>query len=500
MIYISKLLDISRKRNLCKYVIGIFFAFLIILLPQNAFAKDNYLSWGALSIGADKCAESINKVYSDTGELNKVKVAVLDTGIDYNHPFLQGRINSCKYDFVDSDNDGMDEQGHGTAVAGIIADATFDNVQINGYRIADKYGEATCDALYMGISKAISDKVDIINISLVGGNGAKQSQINKIYKLLDKAIANGIIVIIAAGNDGRSTDNVWLANYEPAITVSALGSDGKIASYSNYGKAVDVCAPGSGIYSTALDNRYLTFSGTSMSAAFVTAAVAMICSVNSSMDSQQIEEYLKSYALDLGATGFDKYYGYGKIDLTYVFGGKINNFHGYNIIGGTKIVWNRILGIKSFDIYRKIKGQEYNKIATIKGHRTCCTDTNAVNGASYIYKIVGNNKNIKTAAISSEIYRISAIEFSLSQKSGKRLCINLSQNSKVSGYHIKVSLDKNFTKNKNMWLSGNKNTKCTINNLTGNKTYYVKVRGYKNRNNNRYYSKWSEVISVKILK
>ena len=51
-----------------------------------------------------------------------------------------------------------------------------------------------------------------------------------------------------------------------------------------------------------------------------------------------------------------------------------------------------------------------------------------------------------------------------------------------------------------MWLSGNKNTKCTINNLTGNKTYYVKVRGYKNRNNNRYYSKWSEVISVKILK
>ena len=117
-------------------------------MPQNAFAKDNYLSWGALSIGADKCAESINKVYSDTGELNKVKVAVLDTGIDYNHPFLQGRINSCKYDFVDSDNDGMDEQGHGTAVAGIIADVTFDNVQINGYRIADKYGEATCEALF----------------------------------------------------------------------------------------------------------------------------------------------------------------------------------------------------------------------------------------------------------------------------------------------------------------------------------------------------------------
>lgn len=276
-----------------------------------------YLSWGPEAIHSKEFRNKIIDKYG-SDDLPEIIVGIIDSGVDYNHEFLKGRMNSYQYDFVDNDGDAMDENSHGTHVAGIIADMTLPNVKLNAYRVLDAQGHGTDAAIAAGIEQAVKDGVDVINMSL---GGAGTSDI--VYAALDKAIAADIVVVVAAGNECADAGNVCPANYGKALTVAALeqGTDGQApitASYSNYGAVIDVCAPGSDIYSSVLNQQYELQSGTSMATPFVAASAALLRTYDGEASYKTISDTLKMNADDLGDIGFDIHYGYGEINLASI--------------------------------------------------------------------------------------------------------------------------------------------------------------------------------------
>lgn len=282
---------------------------------ETAKLTADHLSWGPSSIGSDVLLEKVNVKNS----LPTVTVAVIDSGVDYTHPMLKNRVIRHKYDFIDNDNDSMDEFGHGTHVAGIIADTTSSNVKIASYRVADKYGNASIIGLIEAIKQAMTDKVDIINLSMGSRMSSKSVNAKMLAAVLSQANKKGIVVVAAAGNEGTTAKTVWPACYSSVVAVSALKeSNGtvSIADYSNYGDIVDFCAPGSEINSAYLRGEYKTLSGTSMATPFVTSAFALLKSYNYNLSSGEMEKILKDNAIDLGDPGYDKYYGYGEINLS----------------------------------------------------------------------------------------------------------------------------------------------------------------------------------------
>jgi len=251
---------------------------------EDYLDQDNYLSW----------------LTTEVDELQTVTVAVIDSGVDYNHEYLRGRVDTDNdYDFVDND-DAMDEHFHGTHVAGTIIDGTPSNVRILPLRVlgADGYGSSV--GIYTAIAYAIKMNVDVINMSLGGS-----SEYPFFDEVINKAVEKGIIVCVAAGNSCYDAEYYSPANSENAITVAALDSNKERAYYSNYGKLVDVAAPGSGIYSCLPSNesnpngRYGLLSGTSMASPHVAAVAACLKSYDSSINTDEMLKYLKKTAVSV---------------------------------------------------------------------------------------------------------------------------------------------------------------------------------------------------------
>ncbi len=323
-------------------------------------------SWGEEYINADKYANYLEK----NGNYDLIKVAVVDSGVDMDHPLLKGRVLDGGWDFVDGDGNPDDLNGHGTHVAGIIADCTDNlNIKILPIRVLNSKGvdapereapeesdenssveldvnDSEENVVYgsivaLGIETAVNHRVDVINLSL-GSNrpeNYKEKQEEKdeddwaydeytgfIERSVKYAVDNDIVVCAAAGNGDNygnpvDTATVCPASMEDIIVVGASDSNGNIASYSNYGKSVDVCAPGNGIYSTVPvelssdGSRIGRKSGTSMATPHVAAAAAMLRLAHPDCTASQIEEMIKQNATDIGAAGRDNYCGYGCVNL-----------------------------------------------------------------------------------------------------------------------------------------------------------------------------------------
>lgn len=210
------------------------------------------------------------------GDLQTSKtVWVIDTGIDLDHPDLNvdtGRSRS----FVSGKTSADDENGHGTHVAGIIG-AKNNSIGITGVasgatlvalRVLDEEGEGRLSGIIQALTYVVQNGKagDVVNLSL-GGESASTT--------LDRAVlqvANaGILIAIAAGNDSKSADSYSPArvNHANIFTVSAMDSQNRFASFSDYGSSVDVCAYGVRIRSTYKNGSYATLSGTSMAAPHV---------------------------------------------------------------------------------------------------------------------------------------------------------------------------------------------------------------------------------------
>ena len=219
----------------------------------------------------------IPHIWSDTkGE--GVKIAVLDTGIDTNHPAFKGAILNTQ-DFT---GEGIeDRNGHGTHCAGIIA-ARLAEQRFEGLapkaklligKVLDREGRGEVASIASGINWAVQNQVDIISISFGG-----LSSDNLLHRAIHYALAEGVFVICSAGNYGsRYRSNIgYPGRYGGVITVAAHDEFGNPISSSSRGGELDFIAPGDNIFSTYKDGSYAILSGTSMAAPWVAGLAALI--------------------------------------------------------------------------------------------------------------------------------------------------------------------------------------------------------------------------------
>jgi len=204
-----------------------------------------------------------------------VKVAVIDTGVDYTHPDLAPNYKGG-YNAIISTATPKDDHGHGSHVSGTIAGVKdlqgvvgiAPKVDLYGVKVLDKNGSGQYSWIVAGIEWAIQNHMDVINMSLGGGSGTEAMK-----QVMTKAKQAGVTVVCAAGNDSGPVN--FPAKYPEAIAVSASDSADKIASFSSRGAEIAVIAPGVNIYSVRKGGGYATMSGTSMACPHVAGLAAL---------------------------------------------------------------------------------------------------------------------------------------------------------------------------------------------------------------------------------
>ncbi len=272
----------------------------------NKSSEKQHLSWGPEYIGADLLNQNIQYKQMETYD---TIVAVVDTGVDPDHPFLKGRVLPTRINTSTSGtrNDSMDDNGHGTQIAGVIADTTLENVFIQPYKVLDKYGVGTLISLAAGINCAVEDKVDVINIS---AGFLEESEVLK--NAIDNAEINDIIVVGASGNDG-TTQKYYPASYDNVLKVTAINKNGIVMNFSTYDNGVDFAAPGYEITTTTLNGEYVKTRGTSIASPFVAAIAATIISFRENASREEIIEILKNTCIKVNEHNSELKYGNGII-------------------------------------------------------------------------------------------------------------------------------------------------------------------------------------------
>jgi len=304
-----------------------------------------------------------------TGE--GVVVGVLDTGIDWNHPDLverlavnvkedrnkNGRFDAWPhtqerggvfgdldgidddgngwaddvigFDFVDQDvgnigdyqdRDGVpvDEHGHGTSVAGVIAASANNSIGIAGLargariltlRAFDATGNAEEDDVAAALLYAAANNVRIVNMSF--GDGVDSPVLADAVLV---AAERGALLVASAGNTGQ-VSRQYPAGYEKVMAVGATNESDRKAPFSSTGPLVDITAPGQDIWTTAIGSRYRSVNGTSFAAPYVAAAAALVWQVHPEWQAEDVRGTLRESSTDLGPRGFDPEFGNGRLDV-----------------------------------------------------------------------------------------------------------------------------------------------------------------------------------------
>ncbi|MEP3479322.1 MAG: S8 family peptidase [Fuerstiella sp.] len=258
--------------------------------------------WGMQNCGA-------TTVWPSRRDATKIIVAVIDSGVDYRHPDLQANMWSrggqVGYDFYDEDNDPMDEQNHGTHVAGTIAGVGNNEVgvvgvawktQIMAMRFLGPDGSgATSDAVRC-IDWAVANGAHILNNSWGGPDSSPE-----LVEAVARAERQGVLFVAAAGNTGGTGNNNDQRPSYPSslrsknvIAVGAIDENNARGSFSHYGRqSVDIGAPGVQVLSTTRNNTYESFSGTSMAAPHVAGAAALVWAKTFQDPSQDPDQMVK---------------------------------------------------------------------------------------------------------------------------------------------------------------------------------------------------------------
>lgn len=260
-----------------------------------------------------------------------VVVAVVDSGVDPDHPDLQGRLEPG-IDVVNSDDDATDDHGHGTHVAGIIVANAGNGKGIAGAsRTANVLPVKACDALGAcdsfdvteGIVRGVLSGASVVNLS-VAGSGAACPQ---VYALAaDFAARRDVLLVASSGNEGEKNNPVmYPAACDGYVGVGATGRSDERGAFSTFNEYVDLSAPGVEILSTvppvsAMSEDpgtpgYGTASGTSMAAPHVSALAALLLAQHPEWTPDQVQDRMESTARDLGKPGRDPHFGEGRIDF-----------------------------------------------------------------------------------------------------------------------------------------------------------------------------------------
>ena len=266
------------------------------------------LSWGTGRIGSPAFQAVL------PANPPAVRVAVLDTGLDVNHPLLAGRISSTRWNFVNNSGNVTDTEGHGTHVSGIVVDASSPNVLVMPLKVLDDEGRGAESVITEALRYAADHGAQVANLSL----GSPSAASNYWGEALEYAKGKGVTVVAASGNDGTTAKN-YPAAYPDVIAVSASTSSNYLAAYSNRGDWVDIGAPGTDIISTfpigMAPGGLAMASGTSMAAPHASAAVALLLSY-CPIPQEEILPYLVSLSDKWADSGDTSAYGAGIINLT----------------------------------------------------------------------------------------------------------------------------------------------------------------------------------------
>jgi len=321
---------------------------------QGAWGQAFADQWALGAIGIDPDADApSNRV---------VTVAVIDSGLDFDHPDVdRGRLwrnaneiangidddkngyvdDLIGWNFVADNNAAWDDSGHGTLVAGIIGAATGNGIGIAGIaphaqlmilKAAGFAGHADGAAVAAAIRYADEQGADIINLSL-GGEHPSPAERDAI----EHALSRGILIVVPAGNTASAINGAGYGGLPGVLTIAALGPDGQRATFSDFGTAVDVAAPGVDILSLRAagtdyldstappayqpgaavvgDGNYYRASGTSFAVAVTTGAAARVLAARPDLDRASLRVLLMQTAAAVGEPGFAQTTGYGRIDV-----------------------------------------------------------------------------------------------------------------------------------------------------------------------------------------
>jgi len=281
------------------------------------YAAAQAAPWGVDRIDADLVWPTGN-----TGQ--GVKVAILDTGIDYDHPDLAvaGGVN-----FVGSIRDGStnptdwnDNHGHGTHCAGIVAArnnamgvvGVAPDASLWGVKILNDNGSGYTSDIIQGLDWCVSNGIRVASMSITGPSTAS------FQSACDRAYAAGVLLVAAAGNSGGTVG--YPAAYASVLAVSATDSQDRRAYFSSNGPQIELGAPGVSIPSTYKGGGYAYMSGTSMACPHVVGAAALVWASGFG-SAAAVRERLTSTAEDLEPSGFDTSFGYGLVDAQRAAGG-----------------------------------------------------------------------------------------------------------------------------------------------------------------------------------
>lgn len=319
-----------------------------VSLDREVHVMAQTIPWGVDYVNAPEAWSTTDGGIDVDGDGNRdVEVAVIDTGVDYDHPDLADNIAWCVSTLGGTlSSNCYDGNGHGTHVIGTVAAINNDigvvgvapNVEIYAIKALNDQGSGTYSDIIMAIDVAIKgpdgvvdadgdgvivgdpddDAPEVISMSLGGS-----SDVAELHDIIVEAYNWGITIVAAAGNEGASSP-AYPAAYPEVIAVGAIDSDENVPWWSN--RYPEVAAPGVDILSTYPDDSYETLSGTSMATPHVSATVALIQAARlanglsplppgSEDDTSQdtVRGILHTTAKDLGSSGYDPYYGYGAI-------------------------------------------------------------------------------------------------------------------------------------------------------------------------------------------
>ncbi|MGN0534665.1 MAG: S8 family serine peptidase [Eubacterium sp.] len=290
--------------------------------------------WAYESTGADYAKAFIEE---SKGYYKDITVGVLDSGVDYDNEMFDGRITDTSINLSNSgnENDCMDDFGHGTEVAGVIALSTPDNVKIKPYKVVDVSGYVTLSEFTAAVEYIIAEdeKPDILNIGFDGYFIEEKESIE--YRLISELAKSGITVCISAGNNNIPVKYSCAAGCDDAITVGAYDYTNHICSFSNYGDEIDIAAPGYEVFSAGYccQDGQTTFSGTSAAAPFASAACAYILMQNPDYTPARVKERLIAGAIYMGEDN-EPYYGNGMINFPNLIDDKTESVPQPDIKGG----------------------------------------------------------------------------------------------------------------------------------------------------------------------
>lgn len=247
--------------------IGDYAKFIPAAPAPKAAANPNEIQWGVKRVNASAAwGKTMGR---------GVKVGIIDTGMDYTHPDL--KVNySGGYNALDASKTPLDDNGHGTHVAGIIG-AVNDGAGVVGVapgaslyavKVLNAQGSGSYSGIVDGIQWAVNNKMNVVNMSLGSPTGSAA-----IQKAVEAAYKAGVTLVMAAGNDSGPVN--YPAKYPQSIAVAASDSSDKLATFSSRGPEIAVIAPGVAVYSTYMGGIYKTLSGTSMASPHVAGLAAL---------------------------------------------------------------------------------------------------------------------------------------------------------------------------------------------------------------------------------